>query len=65
MYCRTYWIGNHVVFNGHKNVQVGSGSVLNGPPVSVIQDYGYADPDPQQKLNLTLSLFLYLSERVI
>ncbi len=35
------------IFNGHKNVKTGSGSVINSPPGSwsVIQDYGSANPE--------------------
>ncbi len=35
---------------GHKNVQVGSGSVINWPLGSVIHDWGYADLDPKEYL---------------
>jgi hypothetical protein len=38
-------ICQNIFSNGHKYVQVGSGS---GPPGSVIQDYGSEDPDPKE-----------------
>jgi len=38
----------HVFSYGHENVQVGSGSVNNGPTGSgtILLDYGSTDPDP-------------------
>jgi hypothetical protein len=68
MYRITGNYGDNFLFNGHKNFQVGSGSVINWPPGSEIQGYGSRHPDPKEfygsttkKCNLTLSLFLYIS----
>ncbi len=37
-----------IFVNGHKNAQVGSGTVIDPGSVSVIQDYGFKDPDPKE-----------------
>jgi hypothetical protein len=49
IYCR-HIIDNLFFGVGHKNVQVGSGSVINWPsgPGHVIQNYGTAGPDPRE-----------------
>jgi hypothetical protein len=38
----------YYLFNGHKNIQVGSGSVNNRPPGFVTYDYESADPNPKE-----------------
>jgi len=42
------YLFDDILFRGHINVQAGSGSVINWPPGSVIQDYSSADTDPKE-----------------
>jgi hypothetical protein len=43
-----YFLLNNNFVKWSQNVQLGSGSVIDWPPVSrtMIQDYGSADPEP-------------------
>jgi hypothetical protein len=50
IYRTTVPVGHHTFINGHKNVQVGSGSEINWSPGSgsAFQDYGSKDPDSKE-----------------
>jgi hypothetical protein len=40
-----------------KTALLQAGSVINRPPGSVIQDYGFADPDPEKNIYGTAHCF--------